>query len=131
MEAGVVAVDVEAEVVAVAVEGLPGVPFGSVVEVPGQVSGSGSLGFGHVTSLQSSGQNSRILLKRYHSLLRDSPVGVTCSGRWSPVILEELHLHFWRIALLPHKDGTLVAAGEPQMMKGFNPNTLADVLCQV
>ena len=46
-----------------------------------------SVGSGQVVSLHSSGQNSRILLKRYHSLVRESPDGMTRSGVWTPVIL--------------------------------------------
>ena len=41
---------------------------------------SGSLGLGHVMSWYSSGQNSRILLNRYHCRLELSPDGVIRSG---------------------------------------------------
>ena len=57
---------------------VPDALFGSV---EGVVEGSGSSGFGQVTSLHSSGQNSRILLKRYHCLVRERPVGANRSGR--------------------------------------------------
>ena len=43
--------------------------------------GSGTPGLGHVTSCASSGQNSLILLKRYHWRLAESPEGVIRSGR--------------------------------------------------
>ena len=73
-------------VVVVVVVDVPSVMFGSiegVVEDSGAGSGSGSPGFGQVTSLHSSGQNSRILLKRYHCLVRERPVGKTRSeGQW-------------------------------------------------
>ena len=42
---------------------------------------SGSVGSGQVVSLHSSGQNSRIVLKRYHCLVRESPDGMTRSGK--------------------------------------------------
>ena len=42
---------------------------------------SGSVGSGQVVSLHSSGQYSRILLKRYHCLVRESPDGMTRSGK--------------------------------------------------
>ena len=41
----------------------------------------GSVGSGQVVSLHSSGQNSRILLKRYHCLVRESPDGMTRFGK--------------------------------------------------
>ena len=44
------------------------------------VVGSGTAGFGQVVSLHSSGQNSRILLKRYHCRLGERPDGMICSG---------------------------------------------------
>ena len=58
----------------------------------------------------------------------DSLGKVSC--RWSPVILEKLHLHFYRITLLPHENGTLVAAGKSQVVKRLDANTLADVFSQ-
>ena len=63
--------------------GAPEEVEGTEVAVAGAVEGavavySGSLGSGQVTSLHSSGQNSLILLKRYHCLGRESPDG---SGR--------------------------------------------------
>ena len=42
---------------------------------------SSSVGSGQVVSLHSSGQYSRILLKRYHCLVRESPDGITRSGK--------------------------------------------------
>ena len=42
---------------------------------------SGSVGSGQVVSLHSSGQFSRTLLKRYHCLVRESPDGMTRSGK--------------------------------------------------
>ena len=48
----------------------------TVVAAAGVTSGSGL-----VVSLHSSGQKSRILLKRYHCLVRESPDGMTRSGK--------------------------------------------------
>lgn len=45
------------------------------------VEDSGTLGLGQVTSLDSSGQNSRIFWYRYHWRVGESPVGVRRSGR--------------------------------------------------
>ena len=42
---------------------------------------SGSVGSGQVESLHLSGQNSRILLKRYHCLVRESPDGMIRFGK--------------------------------------------------
>ena len=86
-------------VVVVVVVDVPGVMFGSVegvVEDSGagarSGSGSGSPGFGQVTSLHSSGQT------RYHCLERERLVGKTRSGRSVAVgaqsSLKKLHLHF-------------------------------------
>ena len=71
--AGVVVV-VSGMEVDVAVAGPVGteVPWGGVF--------SGSVGSGQVRSLHSSGQNYRILLWRYHCLLRVSPDGMIRSG---------------------------------------------------
>ena len=59
------------------------VPVLEVVEeaVVSAAEGSGTPGLGHVTSCASSGQNSLILLKRYHWQLAESPEGVIRSGR--------------------------------------------------
>ena len=45
------------------------------------VKGSGTLGFGHVTSFASSGQNSLIFWNKYHWRVGESPEGVRRSGR--------------------------------------------------
>ena len=117
------------------VEDVPGMSLGSiagVVEVPGLISGSDSPGFGHVTSLQFSGQNSRILLKRYHCLARDSPVGVTHSVRSVADGAQSSLRSFIstpRESLFSHtKTEPLWLLENRKWWKDFIPTHLADVL---
>ena len=50
-------------------------------------------------------------------------LGQVSSG-WSPVILEELHLHFWRIALLLHKTEPLWLLENRKCWKDLIPTHL-------
>ena len=60
---------------------------------------SGSLDLGHVASWHSSGQNSRILLKRYHCRLELSPDGVTRSGSSVAIGLQSSFRRFMSTSL--------------------------------